>query len=554
MKSITDRQKYIWFIYGMLLGAACFVAIYGLRVLDFTNDSWIMFKGDPDIRQHYLGWCHYRTSKWTFPIGMIDSLSYPTPVSVIYSDSIPGLALIFKAFSAFLPDTFQYLGLYGLICFMLTGGMASLIIRRMVNNMSIQIVGPLFFILSSVMIKRMFYHTSLSSQWLVLLGIYLLMDGLAYKPIWIQKKVWRWIGIACVLIHIYFIPIMAGFMVICSFERILREKTLKKNLKYLITNFANFSAPAILLMWVLGAFSSVSSKKYAVGEFGANLNTFINPIDLSKIIPDMGNVYEFQYEGSAYLGLGMLILLAVTIGIAVKKKSYVGILKGHTLRISILVGSAIFCFFAIAPTFAFCRVLLVRFTYPPLIDDLISIFRSNGRFIWPVFYFIMLAALKAYDGLITDKLNQRRLFMTLNAVFVFCILLNILDMSGYIMGRHEKFTQTKRVYKNTWEEHLGGCLDGYNQFVLLFDNVTLWQNTAYYAYYHGMKQNAFYFARDVDDEIIRYQQDTLDKLSNGIFDDRTIYVFDNELYERYKNCGLYFYPQNTYIVGVAKKL
>lgn len=47
-------------------------------------------------------------------------------VSVLYTDSIPLFAIFFKALSPLLPETFQYFGLFGLMCYMLNGGFAGI--------------------------------------------------------------------------------------------------------------------------------------------------------------------------------------------------------------------------------------------------------------------------------------------------------------------------------------------------------------------------------------------------------------------------------------------
>ena len=100
------KEEKILFLWGLFAGFLCFLLMFGVKVLDVTYDAWI-FYGDIDLRQHYLGWCHFRTSDWHFPLGMIDSLSYPHSVSVIWTDAIPLFALFFKIFREILPETFQ---------------------------------------------------------------------------------------------------------------------------------------------------------------------------------------------------------------------------------------------------------------------------------------------------------------------------------------------------------------------------------------------------------------------------------------------------------------
>lgn len=126
---ILDEEKgkgkiAIWDKYGLsiiaaVLGALCFIGIYGVDILNPTYDAWLLQGGDLTI--HYIGWEFFRVSDWQFPIGLMDRICYPNSVSIIFTDSIPVLAVLFKLFSSFLPETFQYFGWWALLCFILQG-------------------------------------------------------------------------------------------------------------------------------------------------------------------------------------------------------------------------------------------------------------------------------------------------------------------------------------------------------------------------------------------------------------------------------------------------
>lgn len=93
-----------------IIGAIVFVFIYGTKVLNVTETEWIFRVGD--LSQHQLGWEFFRKADWSFPIGLFNTLSYPNYASIIFTDSIPLFAVIFKIFSEILPETFQYFGIY----------------------------------------------------------------------------------------------------------------------------------------------------------------------------------------------------------------------------------------------------------------------------------------------------------------------------------------------------------------------------------------------------------------------------------------------------------
>ena len=132
-KSALLTQK-LWFIMlaSSLVGALLFVIIYGVRILDPTYDDWLLQGGD--LTQHYVGWLFLRRSDWQFPFGLIDGVLGNIKVSVMYTDSVPLLAVFFKLLSPLLPETFQYYGLLGLGSFMLSGACAALLIHRFSSN------------------------------------------------------------------------------------------------------------------------------------------------------------------------------------------------------------------------------------------------------------------------------------------------------------------------------------------------------------------------------------------------------------------------------------
>ena len=100
---MSEKQKQIKrimldYIVPTLLGTIIFLMIYGLTPLDVTNDSWIMAGYDEsDLTQHYAGWVLFRSADWQFPLGMIESMADGTGTMLTFTDSIPIVAIFFKA-------------------------------------------------------------------------------------------------------------------------------------------------------------------------------------------------------------------------------------------------------------------------------------------------------------------------------------------------------------------------------------------------------------------------------------------------------------------------
>ena len=109
-------KKYRWPLTGALLGALIFLLLYGVRVLDPTSVDWILNNPSPDPAQHYLGWELFRRSPVHLPyIGANYNAVYPFRTSVLFTDSLPLAALLFKLLGGILPTRFQYFGWWAVL-------------------------------------------------------------------------------------------------------------------------------------------------------------------------------------------------------------------------------------------------------------------------------------------------------------------------------------------------------------------------------------------------------------------------------------------------------
>lgn len=136
MKRLKRIYASPWLTYMIvsMIAIIGFVYIYGVHVLNPTYTDWLIKDAHYDLSQHYLGWKAYRNGDWTFPIGNTDYLLYPSKTSVIFTDSIPCLAVLFKLLSPVLPEEFQYFGLWGIMCFVLQAVFSARIINRFTNS------------------------------------------------------------------------------------------------------------------------------------------------------------------------------------------------------------------------------------------------------------------------------------------------------------------------------------------------------------------------------------------------------------------------------------
>ncbi|MBO4890255.1 MAG: hypothetical protein J5574_04615 [Lachnospiraceae bacterium] len=510
------------------IGAVIFIGIYGTKILDFTNTGWL-FNNDHDLRQHYIGWCAYRSDPWHFPIGLIDSLSYPNSMSVIYTDSIPLMAVIFKIASPHLPQTFQYFGLFGILSFMLMGGFASLLLRRFVASDICCVIGSVFYCISAPVIQRMYFHTALAAQWLIIAALVLwVYDDLINsnaKRILLQAL----LGFACVAIHSYFLP-MAGMILAALAVTQLFEK---KGAGLVFAELGAFCAAGLLNLYILGGFYGVSSASgFGLGTFTSNLNTFINPWEIGRLLPQLPLQNYFQYEGMAYLGAGILMLFVIVAAGMVfrmarrvpeeafhSKKIY-----GRVTIILVLVSVIV----AVVPNVSYNDMMLLWIPYPKRVEDILSIFRSNGRLIWPAMYILITAAVSftAY--------TFRHVRIIGAIVLAGALILQVTDMRDAFVARHDLYLEEHGTDTLWDDEEMSAFVDGQKEFIFMYTENDITLPTGYYAYLHNMRQNNYYFARDIEDKVRENIDLYRSELASGNLRDGAVYVLRQEDYDKDK--------------------
>ena len=154
---------------------------------------------------------------------------------------------------------------------------------------------------------------------------------------------------------------------------------------------------AWLGLWQSGSLIVPSTAGLTVGGFGAysaNLLTFIMPTEANTWLFPGPIRYASppQYEGYAYLGLGLLMLAlgAIVSGIGSLRRPSSGAIARHVpLAVALVVLTAL----ALGPNVTAGAKTL--WSYDARIWGPLTTFRSNGRMIWPLYYATVTAILVA---------------------------------------------------------------------------------------------------------------------------------------------------------------
>ena len=405
-KKNRRNSEYLIFIIAFLLGMVIFTLIYGIKILNPQYDAWLI--NGEDITQHYVGWLFYRDTPWQFPFGMIDGLATPDKVSVIYMDCIPIMALFFKLLSPILPDTFQYFGIWGIISFGLMGGFSSILLKKFIKRDYIAVIASTFFVMSPYVLQRMYTHTALAGQWIIIFAMMLwLHDTFKNKY---KKKILVWCLLAFLApsIHMYFVPMIFIILGVCCIRDVWRDR------KWLpsIVLFICAILTTLITLFLYGAFSqSGGFTIWGLGYYSANINTLFNSDAIGKILNALP-CGEGQSEGMGYLGVGVIILMCIACYQLVMfedKLDEYGFDK--KTAITGILACVVFGILALSPIVMLDDKVLFTIDWPQPIMSLLAIFRASGRFIWPICYMIMFGSIVVVFRSISDYKWKKIMFL-----------------------------------------------------------------------------------------------------------------------------------------------
>lgn len=550
MKSIIDwakRNDRGLYIIVTLLSIIAFFSIYGFRILNPIYTDWLLAGGD--LSQHYLGWVAYRISEWHFPIGLTDLLAYPNYTSVIFTDSIPIFAVIFKVLSPLLPESFQYFGLWGIICFLLQGIFSARIIRKYTDSYLAVSAGSLLIVLTPTVFYRLYGHEALAGQWIIVFTLDLIFSYEKYSAS--RKKLYSTIiaaGILSVSIHMYFL-IMCGILVFsyCVMDVIHRRK-IRRALSTLLT----YCAAAFITIWLLGGFVATGSTYEAegLGYHNTNLNSLYNPMGVSSILQNLPSCKEGQYEGFGYLGFGvMLLLFTAVICLIVNEGNLLKTISAYREKlISIFCVCLLTLVVSVQTVVSFGERELYVIRLPKMMEKIWGIFRSSGRMVMVINYALAFSCIA-----IIAKLYRRRASVVA-ALLTICLAFQAYDLRAYFAGIHLRYS-TNTEYVSPLSSEIWDAVaenDAISHLV-----VTCWLGTDNYytlgqwALSNHLSMNSFAMVHASRDKLLG----NLDEHLNHPSADE-IFLFDADDLSLLSStgCALNYYYADDYILGYAGEL
>jgi len=433
-KLFFDNKINILFLFISLL---CLIGVLGIENISFKNTKWLY--GTNDASLHQLGWHFFKNDVWRFPFGANPTYGDGIGNSIVYTDSIPFLALFFKLFKSFIPGNFQYFSFWYLICFYLQLFFSFKILKKFTNSVTHSLIGSLFFLIAPIFLFKVNWHAAVAGHWILLFTLYLVL----MKKVDKTKLQWTFIIIFSSLVNYSFTALT---LVVYSLLRILNLQFNKQNIFKFFKDFILIFILLISVLYVVGYFEirPVDTLGVGFGYYKLNLLNIFDPVNSadniswSWFLPDIKLSRGEELEGFNYIGLGclMMLIFASILLFINKYKSKISEVKNNREIKFFIIISVFLTLWALSNEIAIGSYTLLKIPLNKYILGILSIAKNTGRYFWIVNYFLLMMSLVIIFKCFSNK--NSLLIITL------FLIVQIADTSAGITQRLNLFTPSDK--------------------------------------------------------------------------------------------------------------
>lgn len=530
-------QQFIFTQIGTLSAASIgfLVATYivGIDQINIFNRKWLW----GDLFDTYLAWAQHNLDHCLECLTS-DRLSFPLQMPLALFDPMPLFLVLLSWVSPLLPENSQYIGIYFIFCLTLQGIFGYLAtgeaIKTTIDNPTwhivIALLGASFFATIPLTFWRFQGHTALSSQWIIVLGLWL---SLKFR----NAKNGSWIiaNTGVVFLASGINPYLTLMVIITPLCFILFDLLLRR-ISFWSATIRTMTIISIcgIGLYIFG-FTSATGINFH-GGYGYYSMNILGPLDsngkallFQLDIPDATGGQTF--EGFEYLGLGLLIAIMMTGVLSLRKKLF-PIPTWLFPALLVVVGS--YCL-ALSTNLTLSKSLIAEIPFPQQLSNLISSFRASGRLFWVGGFWLIL---------ITFALMIRSFSYRIAASILFALtIIQLIDVAGVAsavrvnIGNAERLHLTKEMqtlpsgYYNTlfilppWQCGPNASPGGARGYEI----------TGEFALKHNLKMNSFYAAR-----ILPEQSAYHCNLNNALSSKKpaktdAIYILSKTLFSKYQD-------------------
>jgi hypothetical protein len=516
----------ITLVIGLLFG----IVLIGYSRVNPSNTDWIF---DGDRLGNQIVWNYFRRSEYVqWPLNLISN--YGNGWSNYGHGSNIFISLPLKYLSFFIPNNFQFLGLWICVCCALQGYFAAKLMGLFSTQRLEIVLLSLNFLVFPIFLMRigLMGHPQLGAQWLLLCGIYLVMTNTVRSSSWVLLLAISF------MIDLYIVAMLIVFFIFSQmFE--MRKENIDERIKRRFKPFFLVSTVCILMLLVQGYFSLPSGVSGS-GFFRISATTYLNPriseltsfsFFANAVKPSNSTyVYRENAESFLYLGSGFLLFIAILSFLRFTKEEQ----KYTRLFIPPTIAGIAMFFVGLSNQIS---ILGSEFHYwwPSQLLEIRQIFRSATRFGWPLAYLIALFV--CLRVLVSEHLKRFRRLLAVVLLVVNLVDLNPLLRESYRDFRREDLnavqfrTELTQIFSRYSTINIYPAFDLQIDDAGVFDSESVWRNTKLWqavlfsASELNLRSNFAYVSRPVGEVIASENQKSEYILSQGLLQKGDLYVF-----------------------------
>ena len=364
--------------FSILSGTLYFLTFKCMYILNPANYAWM--GSAVDSATHYMGWAYFRhTPLLQYPLGLNPNYSMSVTNTIVYTDSIPLLAFLFKTVNDILPPYFQYFGWWILLCFILQVYFSLKLLNARIDNKYIVYIGSFFFLFCNSFILYLRIaggQFALLGQWMVIAALYFCMD---------EKYLFkRWVALIlfAVLVHAYIAAMVIALFIADTISRALKNELLP--LACFLNSLAVFLV-TLMVMHAAGYFTPLSGNMNTDIDLHSHIFSLFDP-DGSTHASSLFSIYK-QFSPT-YVGTGIVLLLAYLL---LTKSKFVKPLK--ELPLVPVIACILMYVYSWGPEIGIWWKTIFTLPRIPVYNEILNFFRNSYRFALPLMYIAIFAAL-----------------------------------------------------------------------------------------------------------------------------------------------------------------
>ena len=371
------------------IGLLVYLIVYGPGHLLGTSTYWDL--PQEDSRAYLMAYRYFLHEPWHWPLLTSHTINLPATKAFALSDGVPIWALANKLVATVLPpwrafSARAYLGLFHALSHVLQPCLGVAILRLFGRRSRGEAIVTAVFLLALPAWIFRYQHAALSAQFLILWPLYLYLRTPPGAPPPVRLQ----IGWLC---ELAVVAMTNPYHVVMSFGLFAAALVRSRRWRALAWLPAALAAIA-LAAGLAGYFARATATPMGGFEiYTTNVTSMFVPArsallgDARTWFGDLAPINN-QYEGTAYLGLGLVILFALFLP---RARSLRGVIKRHPGLFAIALGA--WCF-ALSTRVYFNSHLVLSYELPARLHFLEVWFRAPGRFVYVPMYVLIVFLLQ----------------------------------------------------------------------------------------------------------------------------------------------------------------